>query len=277
MKKLSIQLIVIILLYSAATAQNINHLTYTIVNLNSPIKVVKPGLAKKCDFQINGNMVRAHYETYNGGNTLTVLDVLYDLDKNLRIAFYNDKDYNVELIDSIYIYNTELEATGETKTVRGMKCEKYQLVKAAGTEPNPMVDMVIAKYSVWITKDIQFDKRINKIILKGITKFFSADFEGALVQIDYKVTNPKQELSCDMGLITKDHTNIDSKQYEMPWKVAGGDFKAVVPDPAARSLSGPGAGTPEMLARFKRHKKLLAEVTGNPDTPFKVRQLDLSE
>ncbi|HLP49368.1 MAG TPA: hypothetical protein VK154_00645 [Chitinophagales bacterium] len=272
---------VILLFITAGYSQTINHFNYKVVVTKSAIRAQKVGLARDYDVIVNGNLVKTSNTTYNGGKLLSITNTLYDLSTNLRIAIFENNSYNVDFIDSICQPNCELVSTGETKIIKGMLCEKYQPSKPVDVKtgtPYYSYEMQIkaTKYSFWITKEIQLDKQLNAIILKGITKFLIAQFNGTLVQIDYEVTDTKSETPTDMKLEVKETVKIDETQFIFPWEQKD-QYRAVVDDPYFRDINGSLIATDEGFARCKRQKKLLAEVTRDPNPKFVIRTIIFSE
>jgi hypothetical protein len=281
MKNVLYQLIILLFSGAIVSAQNINHFNYKVFITKSAIRAQKTGLGRDYDVVINDSLVKVSNKSYNGGKLLSSNTMLYDLSTNLRIAIYENNSYNVDIIDSIYKPNCRLISTGETKTIKGMLCEKYQFNEPVfikfGISPYAFgMTIGVKQYSFWITKEIQIDKRINAIILKGITKFFVNQFEGALVQIDYDVTDPKSEVYTDMGLDIKEIVKIDETNFLFPWK-SGDKYRPIIADPYYRDISGNQTTTKESNLRFVRQKEILKEITGNPNQKFVVRSIDMSE
>ncbi len=257
------------LLCFISDAQNLNHLFYKAVTTIKSPKGDKVELLKEYDVLINDTLLRTNNKTYIGGDKLSQENkTLYDLSRNIRVAIIRDKAYNIETIDSIYYNSNKLDATGETKTINGLKCEKYEFLKpivirSSGSGYVGVTEWPAEWYTLWITKDIQIDKRINRIILKGLLTYTTTEFEGALVQVDMNHPWGKKSLNTVYKLETKETIPVDEAKFVMPWKLG---YEGLVPEISYSTHNGivptNYKASEKDLDILKRHRKLLQDITG---------------
>lgn len=262
-------LLLISLFCCELVAQPPNYLKYEMITLDSKIKTVKPGLARELEVFINGEIVKVLSKEYNGEKILSEIEILFDLKKRWRIQVYENNTYQADAWSESGDVSQELTATGEIKSIRGFTCEKYKIskVKSGGY----YADMYKGKYTFWITKDIRLPKKVNAIIVGNLTKLFSPEFEGALIQIDFEFTDPNLEVPMDIGIAKKGYFEPEKQQFGMPWKREGVKYKAVIESPYHRDFQGNVYTSEKEKEIFKQQKQLLSEITGQQNPKFSIR------